>query len=203
MLIRKVSMYVLREFISFLWYSILAFVVIFVLVDLVDNMDGFIDGGYSYGLIFLYYIFFLPYIVVLTLPVSMLLATMFSLGRLSTDNEITAMKASGISFYRILLPLFIFSLFMGFVIMVFAESIVPRANIYMDDIKSQGKEYKFTISRNREMDRSAVHLANDDGRIIYARSYQSKNKIARDVFIIVPISYSSDGSDIVKKRAFV
>ncbi|PIU54707.1 MAG: LPS export ABC transporter permease LptG, partial [Deltaproteobacteria bacterium CG07_land_8_20_14_0_80_38_7] len=78
-------------------YSILAFIAIYILVDTVENIDKFIDSKLELKYIALYYAFYLPYIVVLTLPVAMLLATMFSLGRLVGDNEITAMKASGIS----------------------------------------------------------------------------------------------------------
>lgn len=183
----KISFYILREFISFLWYIILAFAIIFVLVDLVENVDSFIDHDVHIRLITLYYVFYLPYIIVLTLPVSMLLATMFSLGRLVGDNEITAMKSSGLSLYRILMPLFIFSFLMGFVIMAFSEGVVPRTNVYREDIKDQGNEYSFTFSINREMDRNHVYLMNDDGRIIYARSYKSRSRTARDVVIFEPL----------------
>jgi len=120
----------------------------------------------------------------------MLLATMFSLGRLSGDNEITAMKASGISLYRILMPIYIFSLCMGFVVMTFTEYVVPRANLYRDDILSQGNEFKFTFSRNREMDRNRIFLSNGDGKIIYAHSYITRNKTAQRVFIIEPLNRS-------------
>ncbi len=193
---RKISVYILKEFVSFLWYIVLAFAIIFILVDLVENVDRFIDRDIGYGLIFLYYAFYLPYIVILTLPVSMLLATMFSLGRLVGDNEITAMKASGISLYRILLPLYVFSLIVGLILMVFAESVVPRANLYREDIKRQGNEFRFTLTKNREMDRSQVYLLNDDGRIIYARGYKSRSKTAQGVFILEPLTSLADLSDM-------
>jgi len=193
---RIISTYVLKEFISFLWYIILAFIVVFVLVDLVENIDRFIDRDVHYNLIFLYYLFYLPYIVVLTLPVSMLLATMFSLGRLVGDNEITAMKASGISLYRILSPLYVFSIFICLFVMGFSEVVVPRTNIYRDDIKNFGNDFRFSFSQNREMDRNHVFLTNDDGRIIYARSYKSRNRTARNVIILEPrYKYTSTGSN--------
>jgi len=191
---RKLSIYILKEFLSFLWYIIVAFTVIFVLVDLVENVDKFIDRHVHYNLIFLFYVFYLPYIIVLTLPVSMLLATMFSLGRLVGDNEITAMKASGVSLYRILMPLFAFSIIMGLVVMAFAELVVPRANLLREDIKDQGNEFRFTLSQTREMDRNHVYLANDDGCIIYTRSYRSRSTLARDVIIIEP-RYAVHGRD--------
>lgn len=191
---RKVSFYILREFLSFLWYIILAFAIIFILVDLVENVDKFIDRKVSYSVIFLYYIFYLPYIMVLTLPVSMLLATMFSLGRLGGDNEITAMKSSGISFYRILMPLYVFSLLIGIIIMIFTESIVPRANKYREDIRNQGNEFRFTLSSDRELDRSQVFLTNGDGRIIYTRTYRSQTRTAQGVLIIEPVNLVSESN---------
>ncbi len=183
---RKISRYILKEYISFLWYIVLAFLIIFVLVDLVENVDKFIDRNVRYNLIMLYYLFYLPYIIVLTLPVSMLLATMFGLGRLVGDNEITAMKASGISLYRILTPLWMFSLFMGFMVMLFAEVVVPKTNIYRQDIKDQGNDFRFSFDQNREMDRNNVYLTNDNGCIVFARSYKSRSRIARDVIIYEP-----------------
>ena len=101
------------------------------------------------------------------------------------------MKASGISLYRILMPIYIFSLCMGFVVMTFTEYVVPRANLCRDDILSQGNEFKFTFSRNREMDRNRIFLSNDDGKIIYARSYITRNKTAQGVFIIEPLNRST------------
>ena len=194
---RLLSSYVLKEFISFLIYCILAFAVIFVLVDTVENLDNFIDSHLSISLIALYYTFYLPYILILTLPVSMLLSTLFSLGRLIGDNEITAMKASGVSFYRILVPLYIFSLFVGVFALIFTELVVPRANLVRQDIKQYAKlkkidenaEFTLSFSQTREMDRHDVYLANLDGRIVYAQRYRSKLHRAEDVFFLEPGEY--------------
>jgi lipopolysaccharide export system permease protein len=193
---RKISRYILNEFISILLYSILAFVAIYILVDTVENIDRFIDSSLSLKYIFLYYAFYLPYIIVLTLPVAMLLATMFSLGRLVGDNEITAMKASGISLYRIFIPLYIFALIIGIVVMFFAEMIVPKTNILRQDIKDltrinakdRDAYFSLSFSKNREMDRQNVFLSNGDGRIINAQVYRSKNKRAENVCIMEPLN---------------
>ncbi len=184
---RIISRYVLKEFNTYLWYIVIAFVIIFVLVDSVEHIDEFIDDKVSAGLIVLYYAFYLPYIVVLTLPVSMLLATMFSLGRLGGDNELTALKSSGVSLYRILMPLYIFSLFMGALVLVFTEVVVPRTNLYREDIRNLGNEFRFSLSINREFDRNRIFLINNDGRIIYARGFNTRTQTASGVFIIEPL----------------
>ncbi len=182
--------YMLKEFFSFFIYCILGFASIFILIDIVENLDKLIDENIRINLIVLYYTFFLPYIIVLTIPVAMLLTTMFSLGRLVGDNEITAMKASGISFYRILIPLYVLSLFMGIIVMIFTEYVVPQTNRYREDIETQGNNFRLSLARNREMNQSHVFLTNGDGNIIYARNYDSSKKMVHGVFIIEPYDYS-------------
>ena len=185
--------YLLKEFFSFLIYCILAFLVIFILIDVVEKLDTLIDNKVGFNIIILYYAFSLPYIIILTIPVAMLLTTMFSLGRLVGDNEITAIKASGISLYKILIPLYTFAFFVGIIVMVFTEYVVPQTNRYREDIEKQGRNFRLTLSRNREMDRAHIFLANGDGKIIYARNYNSEREIASGVFIVEPYYNESEG----------
>jgi len=193
---RILSRYVLAEFLSFLGYSLLAFAAVFILIDLVDNMDKFIDGKVGIRIIMLNYFFYLPYILTLVLPVAMLLATMFSLGRFVGDNEITAMKASGISLYRVLLPLYGFALFMGLVSMIFAEAVVPKTNLQRQEIKEYvdahragnlNASYSVSLFSNRERDRDDVFLANGDGRVLFARNYSARTRTAEKVCIVTPV----------------
>lgn len=199
---RILSRYVVMEFLFFLGYSLLAFTAVFILVDLVDNMDKFIDSKVGIRIIALNYLFYLPYILTLILPVSMLLATMFSLGRLVGDNEITAIKASGISLYRILMPLYGLALFMGFLAMMFAEAVVPKTNLQRQEIReyldtrragNYNASYSVSIFRARERDRNDVFLANGDGRILFARYYNAEAKTAEKVSIFFPRQSSRGG----------
>ncbi len=194
---RILSRYILAEFITFLGYTLLAFAAVFVLVDLVENMDHFIDGKVAFRIIGLYYLTYLPYIITLVLPVAMLLATMFSLGRLVGDNEVTAMKASGISLYRILLPLYGFSIFIGLLSMLFAEEVVPKTELqrqeikeYVDARRGGNRQAVLSVSlfTNRERNRENVFLANGDGKIVYARFYRAHDKTAENVSIFSPVT---------------
>jgi lipopolysaccharide export system permease protein len=207
---RILSRYVLAEFLSFLGYALLAFAAVFILVDLVDNMDRFLDSRVGIWIIALNYLFYLPYILTLVLPMAMLLATMFSLGRLVGDNEITAMKASGISLYRILLPLYGFALFMGLVAMIFAEVAVPRANLQRQEIKEYidarrsgytNASYSMSLFNSRERDRDDVFLASGDGRILFARYYHARTKAVEKVCILAPVVQQNGGVFRVERIA--
>jgi lipopolysaccharide export system permease protein len=210
--VRILSRYILREFISYLGYSLLSFAAVFILVDLVDKMDTFIDSRAGIKVILYFYLFYLPYIMTMVIPVAMLLATMFSLGRLVGDNEVTAMKASGISLYRILFPLYVFSLFVGLGVMLFSEMVVPKTNLQYQQIwefvKTRKNEirdaggnitpkttFSFSIFSNRERDRDNVFMMNGDGRMIYSRYYHARTKTAEGVFIITPSLDKATGGD--------
>ena len=102
--------YLVRKFIINLMFSIGAFVIIFLVVDLIENLDKFIDRDARVYQVVVYYLYYIPYIINLTLPVCMLLACLFSLGSMSQHNEIVAQKSAGISLYRIFAPLFVLAL---------------------------------------------------------------------------------------------
>jgi lipopolysaccharide export system permease protein len=195
---RILSKYMLREFVTFLVFSLLAFVAIFVLVDAVEVLDKFIDDKIGVHLIVLYYLFYLPYILVLTLPVAMLLTTMFSLGRLVGDNEITAIKASGVNVFRIMFPIYIFSLFIVLLVMGLSQYVVPNTNRYCQDIKMQGNDFRFTLLRNREQDQAFVFVASGDHMVVYARDYSTRKKMASKVFVIETeeMTENSSGSTV-------
>lgn len=70
-----------------------------------------------------------PSIIVLTFPMSMLLATLLAYGRLSGDSELTALRSCGVSIYRLMVPAIALSLAITTVTFVFNEVVVPKANL--------------------------------------------------------------------------
>lgn len=75
-----------------------------------------------------YYFVFIPEIIRLMLPVSVLLGGLFTVGKLSTQNELTAIKSSGISFYRFIVPFLATSFLISLFAIYFGGYVVPEAN---------------------------------------------------------------------------
>jgi len=96
--------YIVRQYVVAAFFGLLSFLCIFLIIDLTEKIDDFLDAHVPSEIIVQYYIAFAPEILKLMTPVAMLLAALFVTGRLSTQNELAAMKASGVSLYRILLP---------------------------------------------------------------------------------------------------
>ncbi|MBS4028399.1 MAG: LPS export ABC transporter permease LptG [Ignavibacteriales bacterium] len=120
--------YILRQFFLTTVFALVAFVVIFVVVDMMENLDDFLDANVSAGMTSLYYIYFMPEIIKLMIPVAMLFSSMFTTGKLNTYSELTAMRVGGVSLYRFLFPLFIVAFFISAASVYFNGWIVPRAN---------------------------------------------------------------------------
>lgn len=125
---KLIDRYILSSFIKNLLFGILCFVIIFILVDLFENIDKFIDKNLSTGHIITYYAYFIPEIIKLMVPVAMLLATLFTTGRFNSLSEMTAINSAGISIYRYSLPLLLFGLAFTAASVYFNGWIVPYSN---------------------------------------------------------------------------
>lgn len=154
--------YITRNFLGTLFFALVAFTAIFIIIDVVGFMDKFIDRNVGFFIVVKYYCFYLPYIIILTLPVATLLASLFSVGQLSRYNELIAMQASGISLYRILAPLFGLGIVISLITAYAGERFVPATNqkkkeIYQahvnkakkKNIAAQTKDIILQIDNNR------------------------------------------------------
>jgi lipopolysaccharide export system permease protein len=115
------------QFFKTFFFAIFALCVVFVIVDLIENVDDFIDSNSGFGVIVKYYIYYLPSIIKLLTPVATLLAALFTVGRLSTSSEIVAMKSGGVSLYRILMPFLVVGILISIFQVYFCGWIVPKS----------------------------------------------------------------------------
>ena len=125
---KLIDRYILRQYIATLLFALTALCVIFLVVNLLENLDDFMDRNTPAGVIVQYYINFFPEIIKLLTPVAMLLASLFTVGKLANNNEITAMKSGGMSIYRMMIPLVTLSILVSIGQLYFNGWIVPVSN---------------------------------------------------------------------------
>jgi len=139
--------------------ALVGFISIFVIVDLIENLDRFIDNSVPSNIVVKYYLYSLPWFVNIALPMAVLISTIFSVGLMAKRNEWTAMKATGISLYRIAFPLLLCGL------------IISGGSYILDNqLVSWGNEKRFDIEREY-VKRKAK------------KSVSKPKKIMKDVFI--------------------
>jgi lipopolysaccharide export system permease protein len=92
---------VLREFFRLFFLFIFASPVLFILGDLTDNLDTYMDRGFSTGQVAMGYVYQMPLFISWGLPIAALIATIFTVNNMTRHSEVAAAKAGGISFYRL------------------------------------------------------------------------------------------------------
>ncbi len=138
--------YLIKQFLQTTFFGILAFTLIFVVVDMMENLDDFIDQNVVGSIILQYYLVFIPEIIRLMLPVSVLFAALFTTGKLSSLNELTAIKAAGISMYRFMLPILTVTLLICIGAIYFSGYVVPLANKNKISIEMNYLKKNFSFS---------------------------------------------------------
>ena len=173
---KKIDKYISSIFIYILIFTLIAFACIFIIVEVIQRIDIFIDRNVPFPVIVKFHIYYLPYIIVLILPASVLIACLFSMGQLARRNELAALKASGLSLYRIITPILVVAFFISLFSLFFAEMVVPGTSQKKQDIDDQ-------YLRNTERRRTGrnIYFQDSKERVISIRYYNDKSKRAHQV----------------------
>lgn len=120
--------YFLQEFIGplFLALGVLTFVML--LGNLVKIADLVINKGVDIYSVAKLFLLMIPYLLTYTLPIAALTAVLMSLGRLSSDNEIVAIRASGINLFTLVLPLLVVGIILSLILVIFNDRVIPYAH---------------------------------------------------------------------------
>ncbi|HLP17154.1 MAG TPA: LptF/LptG family permease [Bacteroidota bacterium] len=108
--------------------SFFVLMALFVLQFVMKFMDQLIGKGLSGAVIIELMIMNLAWMVVLAVPMAVLIATLMAFGGLSASSEVTAMKASGISLYKMVAPVLVCAAALSYFMVVFNNKILPEAN---------------------------------------------------------------------------
>lgn len=125
---RILRTYLLKEFTGHLFLGLGVFTFVMVLGNLIKIADLVIRKGVDIYTVAKLFLFMMPYLLTYTLPISALVAVLLSLGRLSSDNEVIAIRSSGINLFSIILPQLITGLILSLILVVFNDRVIPYAH---------------------------------------------------------------------------
>lgn len=179
-MIRIHDRYLLAQFTRIFLISILVFSVIYVTVNVFEEIDNFIDHNAKISTVALFYLYSLPFILTYVIPVSLLLATIFSMGIMARRNELTAFISSGISLVRVAAPLMAASLVMSLFSTWFNDRVVTRATPMSKQIKTHEIEGR---PRAEPGLKENFHYLGENGFVYLARRYQHDTRSLQDVVV--------------------
>jgi lipopolysaccharide export system permease protein len=121
--------YISIEFLKGFLLSLVGLLVIYIVVDLFEHISKFVDNDVTILVVFQYYLYEIPWIIGTTLsPIACLLGCFISLGNLSKHFELDALRFSGMSTYRMSVPLLCMGLLLSAAVFGINEVVAPVAN---------------------------------------------------------------------------
>ncbi|MBS1551979.1 MAG: LptF/LptG family permease [Bacteroidetes bacterium] len=120
--------YISKSLIGPFIFALSVVIFIFLFQFLIKSLDQFVGKGLSIWLIIQLITLNLAWMLTLAVPMAMLVSSLMAYGSLASGNEITIMKASGISLVRLMIPLIVFSFIMFYLMIRFNNDVLPEAN---------------------------------------------------------------------------
>jgi lipopolysaccharide export system permease protein len=195
---KTTTLYILKEILPIFFIGLMIFTIILLMDKILKLIELVVNRGGSLSNILMIFLFISPSFLIITIPVAVLLGTLLTFGRLSSDGEITAFKASGISLYQLFLPISIFALatFLLTSFLVFYG--LPWGNIGFKDTLYRLAQSKADIEIKERIfndafsglvvyvDRVPLQGNHMEGILIYDQREKGKSNtiIAREGFII-------------------
>jgi lipopolysaccharide export system permease protein len=184
----RLPVYLIGLFLEYVIGVLVAIVVIFVAVDYISNLKRF-DGAPLRN-IGLFYWYYLPWIVQITIPIVLLLASMFSIGKLAKNSELIAMKAAGINLRQLTFPLLALGVLLSLGSFYGGEWLLPRANAERRELIDNMRAPKATALERmhgiREFRRNFYYFGNPSTMYVFGEFStmpQRARETARETFL--------------------
>src|SRR5215470_9274442 len=171
--------YVFFEVLSPTFLGLCVYVLVFVMNALFDLAELAIKKDLSIRSVVTILIYFLPRVLELTIPMAVLLGVLIGVGRLSTDSEIIALRASGVSYWRILYPVMTLGVIGWVVSSVLMLGVEPGANYKRRQIYNR---LMYSADMRREI-KPRVFFEDVPGMLLYADEVHQGGDFLEKVFI--------------------
>lgn len=170
----KIDRYIFWRLLKITLFVLLVLIFVFIVIDFSENSDDFTDKGATFGEIFgQYYFNYIPEMTRLVIPVAVFVACLYLTGQMSDRLEIVALKAAGVSLYRLILPYMVFAFLTAGVISYLDGFIIPEANA-----SRIAFEKKYIRQQNEDLDKSRIFRQDRVNRIYKFSYYNPRDSSA-------------------------
>ena len=177
-MIKVLDKYIFTSLIGPFFFGFFLFVTIIAIDPMINALQYVVNENTAFSVMFRWFINRLPQDMIFTFPMSVLLANLLVFGTMSRGSETTAMRAGGINFYRILVPVMAFATLVTIVSFIFNETVVPGSNSRAKRIKRQ-EIHKLV---EPDVTENSI-LRTSDGSFAYARKvFEKQQKMERVLF---------------------
>lgn len=131
---KLLSRYLLRQLVAPFLFALGALTSIMILNQVARRFGALVGKGLPWTVIAEVFGLSIPFIVAITLPMAVLMAVLYTFTHLAADNEVTAMRASGISVFQVVTPVFLVGTLVALLSFLFSDQVLPRSNAQLRNL---------------------------------------------------------------------
>lgn len=174
-LLSKIDVYIIKNYLKTFAFTMLMITMIAITINFFEHLDKFLNKKLTiYNIVFDYYLHFIPWINGLLWPLFALLSVIFFTSRLAKQSEIISILSSGISYNRLLRPYIIAASFIGFLLWIGNNYVIPNSTKIKNEFESEyiRRSTKKSLSNN-------IHFFISPTEKVYFRLYSSRDSSTR------------------------
>ena len=171
------SRYVAQAYLRMLSLCLGSFIAIYLVVDFMEKVARFMRAGAQWQHILLFFVAKVPEIVIDTAPLAVLMATLLTMGALSMNSELTAMRSCGVSLARITWPILAIALLVSVTLWSLGESVLPVSyakRTYVQEVLIQKKSPSIYFRQQNIWHR-------EEGAILRASLFDPKSRALKGI----------------------
>lgn len=170
----KIDRYIFRRLLSISLFFLFVLVIIYIILDFSQNSENFTDNGATLSVVFSqYYLNYIPEMARLVMPVAVFVACLYLTAQMAERLEIVALKATGVSIYRLAVPYLVFAFLAACVISYLDGYVIPEANAGRYQF-----EMKYLPGRSSQVDTNQIYRQESADRIFKIEYYDPQDSVA-------------------------
>ncbi|HNW35234.1 MAG TPA: LptF/LptG family permease [Candidatus Ozemobacteraceae bacterium] len=174
-MIKTLDRYIFSQLIGPFLFGFFMFVVVIAIDPLMSALQNIVNESVPAMTVVRWFMYRLPQDMMFTFPMSVLLSSLLVFGRMSKDSETTALRAGGINFYRIMVPVILFALTITGLSIAFNELVVPYSNRRANEIR-RGEIMRLV---DPEATENSIMRASDGGFVYARKVYETAGTMER------------------------
>ena len=170
---KLVTRYIVREHVGPLLFALSALTSLLMLQYVARQLANLAGKGLPWSAIGKFFVLSLPFTVAMTMPMAVLVATLYTFGRMAAEHEITAFKANGVRVRTLMMPVLVCAALLSLAMVTFNDQVLPRANHELRILQNDIAKTKPTLALRDQ----AMNAVTDQFFLRIARSDANTNKM--------------------------
>jgi len=190
---RILDRYILKSVVSIFVSCIFVFLFMYVIIDVLSRLEDILKLHVHYTLLAKFYLANLPLMFIQVAPFACLLSTLYTFSRLNHNNEIIAMRASGLSIFYISKTVIIFGLLVSLLIFWVSDRVAPAAMLETKQIQAKMEEGRKDRKKTESL--TNVSMYGSKNRLFFINRFYPSTNTAEGIIILE----QNENQDLIRK----